>query len=128
MGWWLLTLLIAGVIFFLSSKGSTPVPTPHPLDWIAHTLAYFALGFCFGKATGNWQLAWVCVAWFGALDEVHQAFVPPREAGIVDWWFDLAGSGLGAWLAAGRSTVTRPAPQKMPVLDVQFDETKTSSH
>ncbi|WP_367272183.1 VanZ family protein [Deinococcus sp.] len=100
--WWLPTLLLAGLIWFLSSRSSTPVPLPHPIDWVAHASAYLALGFSLGKASGNWQLAWVLAAWFGALDEVHQAFVPPREAGIGDWWFDLIGSGLGSWWAAGR--------------------------
>ena len=41
----------------------------------------------------------VIAAWFGALDEIHQAFVPPREAGVQDWLFDVAGAWLGSWLA-----------------------------
>lgn len=125
-GWWVLFALLAGIIFNLSSKGGTPVPTPHPIDWIAHFGAYLALGFCAGKATGNWKVAWVVVAWFGALDELHQAFVPPREAGIVDWWFDLAGGGLGAVLAFARKPLQAApplsVPAPMPVLDVSFDD------
>ena len=101
-GWWVVALALAGLVWLLSSRGSTPLPAPHPLDWLAHTLIYLALGFSLGKATGNWRVAWVAVAWFGALDEVHQAFVPPREATIGDWWFDLLGSGLGAHWAARR--------------------------
>lgn len=90
-------------IWMLSSGQKTPGPAlPHPLDWIAHFVAYLALGFALGKATGRPGLAWVLAAWFGALDEVHQAFVPPREAGITDWFFDLAGSFLGSRLGAPR--------------------------
>ncbi len=114
--WWLPTLLLAGLIWFLSSRGSTPVPSPHPIDWIAHASVYLALGFSLGKASGNWQLAWVLAAWFGALDEVHQAFVPPREAGISDWWFDLIGSGLGSWWAAGRES-RQAAPEQFDADD-----------
>ncbi|WP_338069131.1 VanZ family protein [Deinococcus fonticola] len=98
--WWLPTLLLMGVIWLLSSGARTPGPAlPHPLDWAAHGLGYLALGFCLGKATGQRQLAWVLAAWFGALDEVHQAFVPPREAGVVDWLFDLLGAFVGSRLA-----------------------------
>lgn len=118
LGWWVLSLLIAGGVWFLSSRGSTPLPTPHPLDWAAHFLTYLALGFCLSRATGSWTAALVLAAWFGALDEVHQAFVPPREAGITDWWFDLAGAALGARLAAGKSERAEAAPQ----VDMEFEE------
>ena len=111
--WWLPTLLVMGVIWLLSSGGRTPgPPLPHPLDWAAHFLSYLALGFCLGKATGRPQLAWVVAAWFGALDEVHQSFVPPREAGVTDWLFDLLGAYWGARLA-----VPRPV---MPAIELEF--------
>ena len=102
-----------GVIWLLSSGARTAgPPLPHPLDWVAHLLGYLALGFCLGKATGRRQLAWVLAAWFGALDEVHQAFVPPREAGVVDWVFDLLGAFLGSRLAVPRPT--------MPSIELDF--------
>lgn len=111
-----------GVIWLLSSGAKTPgPPLPHPLDWAAHFLAYLALGFCLGKATGRPQIAWVLAAWFGALDEVHQAFVPPREAGIVDWIFDLSGSLLGARLAA-RTTSTPNTSAETATVDLHFEQ------
>lgn len=116
--WWIPTLLVAGIIWFFSSKSGTPVPTPHPLDWIAHFSIYLALGFCLGRATGRRELGWILAAWFGALDEVHQAFVPPREAGIADWWFDLLGSGVGAWLAVKLA----PAPRQGHQIDLDFED------
>ena len=78
------------------------VPLRHPLDWAGHFLEYALLGFTLGRACGRRDLAWVLAAGFGALDEVHQAFVPGREAGITDWWFDLAGAWLGSRLALRR--------------------------
>ena len=102
-----------GVIWLLSSGARTPgPPLAHPLDWVAHFLGYLTLSFCLGKATGQAQLAWVLAAWFGALDEVHQAFVPPREAGVTDWVFDLLGAYLGSRLA-----VQRPV---MPNIELDF--------
>ncbi|GBF06927.1 VirB8 protein [Deinococcus aerius] len=107
--WWLPTLAVMGAIWWLSSQPHTPGPTlVHPLDWGAHFTAYLILGFCLGRATGRCGLALVLAAWFGALDEVHQAFVPPREAGGTDWLFDLAGAWLGAFLATRRRAEASP--------------------
>lgn len=102
--WWAIALLIMAVIWKLSAGSDTPgPPLHHPVDWIIHFLAYLALAFALGRATGRWQVAWVVAAWFGATDEVHQAFVPGREAGITDWLFDTAGAWLGARWGAGRT-------------------------
>lgn len=99
--WWLPSLAIMGAVWWLSSGSDTPgPPLVHPLDWAAHFTAYAALGYSLGRATGSRGWALVLAAWFGALDEVHQAFVPGREAGITDWLFDLAGAWTGVWLAA----------------------------
>ncbi len=113
--WWLPALLIMGAIWWLSSSPDTPgPPLPHPRDWAAHFTAYLALSFCLARATGRRGLALVVAAWFGALDEVHQAFVPGREAGPTDWVFDVLGAWVGAWLALRGRGRERPAP--VPVL------------
>ncbi|WP_034385413.1 VanZ family protein [Deinococcus sp. YIM 77859] len=105
--WWLPAAAIMAAIWWLSASPDTPgPPLVHPLDWAAHFTAYLMLGFCLGRATGQRGPALVLAVWFGALDEVHQAFVPGREAGLTDWLFDLAGSGLGAWLATRRRCVS----------------------
>ncbi len=92
-----------GVIWWLSSSADTPgPPLVHPLDWAAHFLTYLALGSALGRATGLRGLALVIAVWWGALDEVHQAFVPGRDAGVTDWLFDLAGAWLGTRLALRR--------------------------
>ncbi|KQR36261.1 hypothetical protein ASF71_15410 [Deinococcus sp. Leaf326] len=107
-------MAVAGAIWVLSSLADTPgPPLHHPLDWGAHFLSYLALGYALGRATGLPVLAWMLAAWWGAADEIHQAFVPGREAGITDWWFDLAGSGLGAWLA-GQACLKRAARRRVP--------------
>ena len=100
-GWWLVALLQVGLTWWLSGQ-ATPlgVSLTAPWDKLAHGLSYLLLGYALTRATGRPALAWALAAWLGALDEVHQAFVPGREAGLPDWWADLIGSGLGVWLAA----------------------------
>lgn len=111
--WWVPALLLMGAVWWLSASPDTPgPPLVHPLDWAAHFVTYLTLGFCLGRATGRPHLALVIAVWYGALDEVHQAFVPGREAGLPDWLCDLAGAWLGSWLA-GRQT-----PRTKPVTDV----------
>ena len=108
---WVPSLAIMGVIWWLSAQPQTPGPSlEHPRDWIAHFLAYLSLAFCLGRATGRRGLALVIAAWFGALDEVHQSFVPPREAGVQDWLFDVAGAWLGVRFAVRRPGRAAPEP------------------
>lgn len=105
--WWLAALMYMAGIWYFSAQGSTPVPLASPWDKLVHLLEYTMLGVLLARATGRRHLAWVLAAWFGALDETHQAFVPGREAGIADWWFDLAGSWLGS-----QATPTRTPEQE----------------
>lgn len=104
--WWVVSLLLmAGIWTLSSSSDPLGLPLRHPIDWVGHTLEYLVLGFTLGRATGRRGTALVLAVWFGAADEVHQAFVAGRDAGIQDWLFDL----LGAWLGS-RVAVRRPAP------------------
>ncbi|GEM49921.1 VanZ family protein [Deinococcus cellulosilyticus] len=119
VGWWLLSLLYMGVIYWFSAQSGGAVGIPAPWDKVAHTLEYLGLGFLLGKATRSWKAAWVLTAWYGALDEVHQAFVPMRMAGIDDWWFDLLGGLLGSRLGAGRKPRQEEAT---PEAQYQFNQ------
>ena len=88
-----------GVIYMFSAQeGESGVGIPAPWDKLAHAFEYAVLGFLLAKATRSWRAAWVIAAWYGATDEVHQAFVPGRMAGIDDWWADVTGAFLGARL------------------------------
>lgn len=81
------------LIIWLSSGFSLP----RPIDWVLHLVTYFALGYALNQAMGLWSLAWVLAVWFGALDEIHQAYFPGRMPDVLDWFFALIGSGLGAY-------------------------------
>ncbi|WP_235692423.1 VanZ family protein [Deinococcus aquaedulcis] len=115
-GWWVPALVVMGLIWLFSGQPQTPGPRlAHPWDWAVHFFSYAALGLCVARATGRPAAALVLCAWFGALDEIHQAFVPPREAGITDWLFDVAGAWLGARVGTRRADPPTPVVARAPV-------------
>ncbi len=109
VGWWALSLLLTTLIWAASSS-STPLglPLKHPFDWLLHALAYLALAYTLGRATGRRGWALGLAAWFGAADEVHQAFVAGRDAGIQDWLFGLLGAWIGSRAACRRAVPPPP--------------------
>ena len=94
----------AALLFGLSSlpAGSTPAsPFSFPGDdKVVHAALYAVLGGLLRLALGRTGPAIAIAAAYGASDEVHQAFVPGRDADVFDWFADVAGAVLGAALAA----------------------------
>ena len=100
-------LLIAGLIWFLSSQSTLPEPKGI-LGWdkLQHLLAYGALG----AAAGLWFphdfwkrrpfmilfLTALAGSIYGAIDEIHQYFVPGRFCDVWDWAADTLGAFFGA--------------------------------
>lgn len=90
-----------GVIFFLSSRSRLPEGPAFPLsDKLIHglTFAGFALLLLWGfrrvltaRPAAAWQAAAVVGILGGILDEVHQLFVPLRQADPADALADAAG-------------------------------------
>jgi VanZ family protein len=83
-----------------------PVDLPHPVDWLGHLLMYGGLGFLIARAARlrGWSarsLVWIGVALslLAALDELHQLFIPGRDAEVSDWLADTVGATAG--LAVG---------------------------
>ncbi len=101
-GWGALALLYMAGVFWLSSQPGTAVGLPSPWDKLAHAAEYAGLGFLLARATGAPATAWVLAALYGASDEVHQRFVPGREASPFDWLADAAGGFVGVWLGRRR--------------------------
>lgn len=75
---------------------------PAPLDKLAHFVEYAVLGFLLcrglGKSSWRWILALALAAFYGFIDELHQSFVPSREASGWDLLADGVGAFVGAWL------------------------------
>ena len=114
----MLALLWMGGIFYFSAQTGDTIGLKPPLDKLAHFFVYSVLGFLLARATGSWRAGLVLTAFYGAFDEVHQAFVPGREAGLADWWFDLLGGFVGARLGGWRR---RPKESVPPQVELSFE-------
>ena len=115
-------LLIMGILYWLSSIPGTRLPNspalyglfywmPPALQNILHVPAFAALAWAWRWALSGWVRSKTAVTliaialsvFCGIFDEWHQSFVPGRYASVVDVIFDIAGVGLGIWLAAWAS-------------------------
>lgn len=91
--------------FILTSVPDAQVDVPLPYaDKIAHFCFYGVMGFlcalwrrASGSPAGRAALvALVFTAFVGAVDEVHQHWIPGRSTEFFDWIADAAGGGAGA--------------------------------
>ena len=101
-------LAYMGLIVVFSSMSSPPAPDPRVLkpDKLWHFLEYAVLGLLCFRAFANtpnlglsrhpYLLMIAVVAVFGATDELHQYFVPGREASPFDWMADVGGGIIAA--------------------------------
>jgi VanZ family protein len=97
----------AGILFALSAQPN-PLPFLPPelllQDKLLHGLAYTVLGAllvpglraagCSARCAVLLAVALASV--YGATDEIHQSFVPGRNADVLDWVADTLGATLGA--------------------------------
>jgi len=118
--YWGPAVLYAGAIFFLSAQSHPEDQLPLFLlrdvsDKVLHAVEYGILSFlCYrafrwgaGPAVARQAvvLAILTASVYGLMDEVHQAFVPLREASWQDWLADTVGATLAA-VGVGRITKT----------------------
>ncbi|MGE3260466.1 MAG: VanZ family protein [Bacteriovoracia bacterium] len=102
---WLLVLAYMGLIFWLSSLTVLPVAMRFPYeDKFIHAAAYAVMGFLAANAFSEgphkkrFWLAFMVASLYGISDEIHQAFVPGRDASVWDWCADTTGAWMGAYL------------------------------
>ena len=105
---WLPVLVFCAVIFIQSSFPSPAFGLTLPLkDKAIHMAVYGVLAALFYRACRvTWpgrlspvQLIVISVCFaslYGMSDEFHQSFVVSRQADVMDWVADVAGSVLGA--------------------------------
>jgi len=127
---WAPPLAYMALIFYLSSK-SDPLPqlTAHVWDKALHAIEYgtLALLLCrafIGEGCGRLAaigLALACTSTYGASDEWHQLFVPPRTSDVHDWLADSLGgaAALGVFaaidLAFHGGAHDRPTANRAPI-------------
>ena len=101
--------LIGCVIFWNISKMPQP-PVPDGLqfevsDKIMHALAYGCLAGLAAIIVRDLDARRLLIAaallstGYGIVDEIHQSFVPGRQAGIDDVIADAVGAVAGAWMS-----------------------------
>ena len=106
-----MSICIAVTIFILSAQSKLPIPKPvsfNGLDKLLHACAFGSLAFTLSYwfAADKWltqpfrYFAVVCLiaACYGISDEIHQIFVPGRDASIYDWFADCIGAVLAVFL------------------------------
>jgi len=121
LGTWGPLVLYCATIYLLSAgtPSAPPLPFPHA-DKLLHLAEYALLGVlaarAFGPGTrgllgrGESVVAVVLFATcYGALDEVHQSYVPGRQMDFADLLADVTGAGIAA-LAVSRLPRFLPRP------------------
>lgn len=114
---WLAVAAWAGLIWYLSSRSTIPaLPfTFAHLDKVVHSLIFGVLGWLVARALGHGgarrrlALAVLLAVSWGALDELHQAFVPGRTSSLGDLAADAFGASIGValvWLRRARMRST----------------------
>ena len=114
---WFPAILYSGIIFYVSSIPNVKVPLPGTqFDKILHVVEYMPFGFLLARGICNIKtsvsqgmlLGIVLLVSFlyGLSDEIHQSFVPGRDAGIADIIADTIGGVVGGYgyiLSANRT-------------------------
>ncbi|MBK8169571.1 MAG: VanZ family protein [Sandaracinaceae bacterium] len=110
---WAPAVLYMALIWTLSSFSAVSVPIDEmPFqDKGAHFVEYGMLGILLAHACiqtwkskrgpRTWLMAVIMTTAWGALDEVHQAFVPARNSDIFDLAADCLGACIGALVCHG---------------------------
>lgn len=108
---WAPVVIWMAVIFTVSSLTLPPGARFVP-DWLSHGFEYAVLGGLVVRALAGGAPSTALVlagavglaTAYGVTDEIHQSFVPGREADALDVVKDLAGATVGAlaWAAIGR--------------------------
>lgn len=107
--YWLPALIYCLLIFIQSSYPSPESIFVFPyIDKVAHFVVYAILGVLFFRAFRTWRfkekinmvilLSILLSSLYGLSDEIHQSFLPYRDADIIDFFADVAGSVCGVYI------------------------------
>lgn len=98
-----LTITYMVLIFYLSSlERPIKYDLPYGGDKVLHLIEYAILGFMVSWSIKEWGIrsyiitGWIIAIAYGVSDEIHQSFVPGREASLADLLCDFFGGFIGA--------------------------------
>lgn len=113
-------IIYCSFIYWLSSKPSIPTPMlfPHQ-DKIHHMGAYFIMGVLAWRVFSDLLSKPIAISiasvifcsLYGISDELHQSFVPGRDADVLDWLADTTGAFIALvaiYLKQNKKIVSRP--------------------
>ncbi len=97
------------ILFTATTLPGSDLPNMHVSDKIEHFSAYFILAVLLNLAMmfqnkyllikrKAWLFTLLIILSYGALDEIHQLFIPGRDCELLDWVSDSSGSLLGVGL------------------------------
>jgi len=103
--YWIPAAVTMAGIAFLSHQAQLPAIPGAPADWLLHGIEFGFLSVtCLFGATRGFNrrfrsgraaiLALSITVVYGALDELHQSFVPGRDVSLRDWLADAVGALL----------------------------------
>ena len=108
-------------IYAISAQSALPVMGPAVSDKVAHAIAYFGFGVLAFRAVAGGLAAQVTVPRaiatmiiaiaYAVSDEVHQLFVPGRNADVVDVVADAAGAALALVACWAWNIIAIPKPR-----------------
>lgn len=95
----------AAILVMTSWPSPGGIPDVTGIDKVAHFGAYAVLGLLVARALlpirqlSVLGIAFIGIAVFAALDELHQNWIPGRDASIADWVADISGAIAGLAVA-----------------------------
>ena len=105
-----LPLILYCVLIYIQSANPSPeqIPSFPFVDKLLHFAAYGVMGILFYRAFQTLRirenkqililLSVISATLYGISDEIHQSFVPFRDAELADVIADFIGSACGVWL------------------------------
>jgi len=95
-------LIWMGVIFYFSSRDTSGVVVASNLRFAffksLHLIEYIILGILLFVAFLKYKYAIITGYFYAITDEIHQSFMPHREARLTDSFIDLLGILIGLFL------------------------------
>lgn len=111
--------LYMALIFYASAQPALPDAVEHVWDKARHAAGFGGLALLWIWAlsdrlsrpvsAGVALAAWLLTVLYGAADEWHQSFVPPRQADVLDWLADAVGATVVAVAGVAWSRWRRPS-------------------